>query len=131
LCYIFNMEFREDLNILNVACPPAGAAPGRLTVYRLVDNIPIKIEDIWSYKALYPAKVFKDECVARACSVFTDSRELRELRKMPNFKEKKIVVIDIMEKDGVLLKTPSKAHKSHISWWISMEFNLAAVKEAS
>ena len=125
------MEFREDLSIISVACPPIGAAPKRVTVYRLVDNIPIKIEDIWSYRALYPAKVFNDECIARACSVFTDSRELKELRKMPSLKEKKMVVIDIMEKDGVLLKTPSKTHKSHISWWISREFDLAVVKEAS
>ena len=125
------MEFREDLNILNVACPPAGAVPGRLIVYRLVDNIPIKIEDIWSYRALYPAKVFKDECIARACSVFSDSRELKELWKIPNFKEKKMVVINIMENDGVLLETPSKTHKSHISWWVSKEFRLTTVKEAS
>jgi len=125
------MEYREDLNIPNVACPPAGAVPARLTVYRLVDNVPIMVEDIWSYRTLYPSKIFKDECIARACSVFTDSRELKELRKIPNFKGKKMVVIDIMEKDGVLLGTPSKVHKSHISWWISKEFNLTTVKEAS
>ena len=125
------MEYREDLNVPNIICPPSEAASGKYTVYRLVDNIPLKVEDIWSYRTLYPAKVFKDECIARACSVFTDNRELKELRKIPSFKEKKIVVIDIVEKDGVLLKTPSKTHKSHISWWISKEFNLTTVKEAS
>jgi len=125
------MEYREELNIPNIICPPTEAISGRYTVYRLVDSIPIKVEDIWSYRALYPAKVFKDECIARACSVFTDSRELKELQKIPNFKKKKMVVIDIAEKDGVLLKTPSKAHKSHISWWVSKEFNLTSVKEAS
>lgn len=125
------MEYLEDLDIPDVTCPPEEAAPGNITVFRLVDNIPIKVEDIWSYHALYPLKVFKDECKARACSVFSDNKELKELKKMPNFREKKIVVIDIMEKDGVLLKSPGKTHKSHISWWISREFNLTKVKEAS
>jgi hypothetical protein len=124
------MEYREDLNIPNAICPPTEAVSGKYTVFRLVGSIPIKVEDIWSYRTLYPTKVFKDECIARACSVFADSNELKELRKIPNFKGKKIVVIDIVEKDGVLLKTPSKAHKSHISWWISKEFNLTTVKEA-
>jgi hypothetical protein len=121
------MEFLEDLNIPNTTCPPAEAAPGKHIVYRLVDNIPLKVEDIWSHHRLYPGKVFPDECIARACSVFTDCKDLKGLRKMPNFKEKKVVIINIEEKDGVLLKT---SKKSHYSWWISKEFGLAAVKEA-
>jgi hypothetical protein len=127
LCYNFIMEFLEDLSIPNKTCPPAEAASGRYIVYRLVDNIPLKVEDIWSYHALYPAKVFKDECIARSCSVFTDWEDLKGLQKMPKFKEKKIVVINIEGKDGVLLKT---FKKSHHSWWISREFDLAVVKEA-
>ena len=122
------MEFREDLTILNITCPPIEASSGRFTVYRLVNNIPIKTEDIWSYRALYPTKIFPDECIARACSVYTDFKDLQKLRKMPKFKEKKIVVIRIVEKDGVLLKTYTD---SHLSWWISKEFDLTAVKEAS
>jgi hypothetical protein len=122
------MEFREDLYIPNKTCPPAEAISERFTVYRLVDNIPIRVEDIWSYRALYPAKVFKDECIARACSVYTDFKDLKRLCKMPKFKMKKIVAISIEEKDGVFLKTFSD---SHFSWWISTAFNLAAVKEAS
>jgi hypothetical protein len=121
------MEFLEDLNIPNKTCPPAGAAPGRYVVYRLVDNIPLKIEDIWSYRVLYPVEVFKDECIARACSIFTECKDVKKLQKMPKFKEKKIVVINIEEKDGVLLKT---FKNSHYSWWIAKEFDLAAVKEA-
>jgi len=122
------MEFLEDLNIPNEICPPLEAASGRFTVYRLVDNIPIEVEDIWSYRMLYPAKIFKDECIARACSVCTDSKDLERLRKIPNFRTKKIIAIDIKEKDGVLLKTFTN---SHYSWWISKEFNLTSVKEAS
>jgi hypothetical protein len=122
------MEFREDLNIPNKTCPPAEAAPGKFIVYRLVDNIPIKVGDIWSYRALYPARVFSDECIARACSVFADYKDLKRLRKMPKFKMKRIVVINIDEKDGVLLKT---FDSSHFFWWISKEFDLTAVKEAS
>jgi hypothetical protein len=49
---------------------------------------------------------------------------------VPKFKEKKIVLINIEEKDGVLLGTPSRTDKSHHSWWISKEFDLTAVKEA-
>ena len=122
------MEFREDLSILNKTCPPTEAAPGKFVVYRFVDNLPIQVEDIWSYRALYPAKVFKDECIARACSVYADCKDLKRLWKIPKFKMKKIVVINIEEKDGVFLKTFSA---SHFSWWISTEFNLTAVKEAS
>ena len=83
-----HMEFREDLNIPNKTCPPTEAVSGRFTVYRLVDNIPIQVEDIWSYRALYPAKVFKNECIARACSVYGDSKDLKRLRKIPKFKRK-------------------------------------------
>ena len=122
------MEFREDLNIQNVTCPPAEAVSRKLNVYRLVDNIPIRVEDIWSYRTLYPTKIFKDECIARACSVYTDCKDLERLWKMPNFNRKKIIAINIEEKDGVLLKTFAN---THFSWWISKEFNLAAVKEAS
>jgi hypothetical protein len=124
------MEFREDLNIPGKTCPPAEAAPGKYVVYRLVDNIPLKVEDIWSYRALYPAKVFRDECIARACSVFTDYKDLNGIRKVPRFKGKKIVRIAIEEKDGVLLSTPSRTGKSHYSWWISKGFDLVSVKEA-
>ena len=121
------MEFREDLRILNTICPPTEAVSGRFTVYRFVDTVPIQVEDIWSYRALYPAKLFKDECIARACSVYTDCTDLKKLWKIPRFRMKKIVAISIEEKDGVLLKTFSD---SHYSWWISTKFNLATVKEA-
>jgi hypothetical protein len=124
------MEFREDLRIPNKTCPPEEAASGRYVVYRLVDSMPLKVEDIWSYRALYPAKVFRDECIARACSVFTDCKDIKELQKVPKFKGKKIVLIHIEGKDGVLLSTPGQTGKSHHSWWISKEFDLTAVKEA-
>jgi hypothetical protein len=122
------MEFREDLNIPNETCPPAEATTGKFIVYRLVDNIPIKVEDIWSYHTLYPTKVFKSECMARSCSVYTDCKDLKRLRKMPKFRGKMIVVINIEEKDGVLLKTSTF---SHYSWWISREFDLTAVRGVS
>jgi hypothetical protein len=123
------MEFREDLNIPNETCPPAEAASGKFIVYRLVDNIPIKVEDIWSYRTLYPTKVFgSGECMARACSVYTDCKDLNKLFKMPKFKGKMMVVINIEEKDGVLLKTSTF---SHHSWWISKEFDLTTVREVS
>jgi hypothetical protein len=124
------MEFFEDLNIEGRTCPPKEAVSGRFTVYRLADNIPLQVKDIWSYHTLYPIKVFPDECKARACSVYTEREDINNLRKMPKFKGKKAVLITIEEKDGVLLSTPSKAGKSHHSWWISKEFDLAAVKEA-
>jgi hypothetical protein len=124
------MEFLEDMNIPGETCPPAGAVPGRLEVYRIADNIPVKAEDIRSYHALYPAKVFRDACKARACSVFTDREELSGLLKMPKFKGKKAVRISIREKDGVLLSTPGRAIKSHYSWWVSREFDPASAKEA-
>jgi hypothetical protein len=127
------MEFLEDLNINGMSCPPKEASSQELAVYRLVDSMPITIKDIWSYRALYPVKVFKaDECKARACSVFADCEDARNLQKMPKFKEKKIVLINIGKKDGVLLKTPGKATRSHHSWWIAKEFDISSntIKEA-
>ena len=121
------MEYIEDLNIPNETCPPPGAVSGKFLVYRLVDNIPIKVEDIWSYRSLFPEKVSKvNECILRACSVFTDCKDLLRIKKSRYFNMKKIVVIEIEEKDGVLLKT---FEKSHFSWWISKEFKLTMVKE--
>jgi hypothetical protein len=131
-CYVSLMKFREDLNIKDMTCPPANAAPQKIAVYRLVDSIPMKVEDIWSYRILYPKKVFPDECKARACSVFSVCEEAKNLQKLPNFKRKKIVCINIEEKDGVLLNTPNRSAKSHFSWWISDTFNISSnnIKEA-
>ncbi|MDR1286537.1 MAG: hypothetical protein LBK08_02915 [Treponema sp.] len=127
------MEFLEDLNIKGMTCPPKGALPHKLIVYRLVDNMPITVKDIWSYRALYPVKVFRaDECKARACSVFADCEEAKNLQKMPKFRKKKIVLINIEKKDGVLLNTPGRMGKSHHSWWIAKEFDVSSdnIKEA-
>jgi hypothetical protein len=126
------MMFLEDLNISGMTCPPEDAVPYELGVYRLVDNMPIKTEDIWSYRTLYPAKIFKDECKARACSVFADCEAVKNLQKVPQFKKKKIVRINIEKKDGVLLNTPSPTAKSHYSWWIADTFNISSnnIREA-
>jgi hypothetical protein len=126
------MEFLEDLNIKDMTCPPENAAPQELVVYRLVDTMPITIHDIWSYRVLYPEKVFKDECKARACSVFINCEDARNLQKLPPFREKKIICINIERKDGVLLNTPGRMGKSHHSWWIAKEFNISSdnIKEA-
>jgi hypothetical protein len=96
--------------------------------------MPITIKDIWSHRALYPGKEFfnVDECKARACSVFTVCEEARNLQKVPKFMKKKIILINIGKKDGVLLNTPSKTAKSHHSWWIAKEFDISSdnIKEA-
>jgi hypothetical protein len=120
------MEFLEDLNINGMTCPPKEASSQELKVYRLVDSMPITIKDIWSYRALYPVKVFNDECKARACSVFTDCKDAKELQKVQKFKKKKIVLINIEKKDGVLLNTFNNAKKSHHSWWIAKEFDISS-----
>jgi hypothetical protein len=121
------MEFLEDLNIGGETCPPAEAVSDIYTVYRLVESVPIKIEDVWSYRALFPTKVFKvDECIARSCSVYTECEDLKNLQKIPKFRKRVIILINIKENDGVLLKT---FKDSHWSWWISKKFDLAAVKE--
>jgi hypothetical protein len=126
------MRFLEDLNIKGITCPPENAVPQEILAYRLVENIPITIQDIWSYRALYPKKVFKDECKARACSVFTDCGDARNLQKMSHFRKKKIICIHIGKKDGVLLNTPNKTAESHHSWWIAKEFDVSSdnIKEA-
>jgi hypothetical protein len=121
------MEFLEDLNIAGETCPPAETVSGNFDVYRLEEGMPITVKDVWSYRALFPAKVFADECIARACSVYTDREDIKKLLKIPKFSHKVIIVINIKENDGVLLKT---FMNSHYSWWISKEFDLAAVKEA-
>lgn len=121
------MEFLENLAIPNVLCPPLGAVPRNMVAYRLVDGIPIQIEDILSHRILFPTKLFPDECIARACSIFADIKDLTKLRKIPKFKTKRIVAINIREKDGVLLKTFGD---SHFSWWISLSFDICSIREA-
>jgi hypothetical protein len=122
------MEFWENLNINGMTCPPEDAVPKELVVYRLVDNIPIKKEDIKSHRALYPEKAFTnvDECQVRACSVFTDCNYARNLKKLRKFREKKIILINIEKKDGVLLNTPNKTTNLHYSWWIAKEFDISS-----
>jgi hypothetical protein len=127
------MEFLEDLNINGMTCPPKEASSQELAVYRLVDSMPITIKDIWSYRLLFPTRVFNvTECQARACSVFTGCEDVRNLQKVPKFMRKKIILINIEKKDGVLLNTPSKMAKSHHSWWIAKEFDISSdnIKEA-
>jgi hypothetical protein len=127
------MEFLENLDVPGLTCPPKSASPAKMAVYRLVDHTPMEPDDIWSYRKIYPNKVFRvDECKARACSVFTDREDVIKLKKIRNFKNKKLVLINIEEKDGVLLNTPGPIGKSHHSWWISKIFSITAnnVKEA-
>ncbi|GHV04710.1 hypothetical protein FACS189485_10590 [Spirochaetia bacterium] len=128
------MEFLEDLNIPGLTCPPEGARPVDMSVYRFVKHNPVEPSDIWSYREEYPGKVFhgKYKCQARACSVFVDHEDVTKLGKMSPFKNMKLVLIYIKEKDGVLLNTPALNGNSHHSWWVSREFTITAdnVKEA-
>jgi hypothetical protein len=119
------MEFIENLNIEGGICPPAAAFSGKTVVYRLVDTIPVQTSDFWSYRKIQPAKHFGvSECQARSCSVFIDYNEAKQLLKIAKFREKRIILINIKESDGVMVQTPSRTLKSHHSWWISRAFDI-------
>lgn len=117
------MEWKEDLSNLDTECPPKEAQNQDIWVYRIIDNLPSKNEDFYSYRHLYPSKKFKvSECQARACSVFKSIEETKSMLKLLG--KDCIIKIHIKETDGVLLDTPSFRSKTHMSWWISKSFDV-------
>ena len=117
------MEWKEDLSNLDTVCPPVDAQECDIWVYRLVDRLPSNDSDFYSYRKLYPSRKFQvSECQARACSVFEDIQDARTVKKIR--KSNYIISVHVLKNDGVLLYTPSRTAKSHMSWWISRSFDI-------
>ena len=115
----FEYDWFEDLP---ENCPPNGAEiPRGETYYRIVNSFPPRIEDFYSWRKLFPNKTHSNECIARAVSLRSSGAKCKKLLKLTRLKGKIVVKIELDETSGVVLKTGS--HKTHYSWWMSLNFN--------
>ena len=119
------MDFFEELPD---QCPPAKAIEPNGAYFRLIQETPIE-EDFHSHKLLgkWP-KSFANasECEASSLSLMDSFEEAHRLTKLPNNKGKKILRIDLVPKDGLLMQTGRNL--SHHSWWRSGAF---CIRESS
>lgn len=103
-------------------CPPEDAAPPASKYYRIGSNPPQE-EDFFSHRKLYPFKAFKvGECRARSVSIFDTLESVDIIRNIaPTLKNKYVLEVDLVEKDGVVLQTGN--NNNHYSWWKSANFD--------
>lgn len=111
------------------ACPPSDAfQPNNTAFYRLINNNHPREEDFWSYRKLYPSKIFHaNECIAMSCSLMMTIESCIDLIKLPAHSNKKIVKITLPSSAGLIKKTGRDA--SHHSWWRAHNFNPIPVCE--
>lgn len=101
-------------------CPPAGAEPDQLTVYRLVDNDPPTESDFIPQMVSQPHRTFPDPCQASGLSFYTEYEDAKKLfeRYPKGFRDKKIARGLTPADCGVLKNTPSKTAPTHITYWM-------------
>jgi hypothetical protein len=107
-------------------CPPANAVEPNGVYYRFVSSETITDDDFISLKMLKPDKNhWPKECQARALSLTKDiASSVEMIKKLPQFKTKRLAQVQLGPDDGLILNTPSSNNKNHISWWRSRSFNL-------
>ena len=115
------MEFRAHLP---GNCPPASAESASKDVYRFIDmnhSTPLP-EDFLSLRELNPNKPCPQgstECQYCGVSVFNSIDDVCRLRrKIPAFKLKKVALGNLTPDLGLIQHTPSRARKSHHTWWL-------------
>jgi len=103
-------------------CPPADAwPPVNQVFYRLVERYPPSDKDFYSQRRLNPDKPFRDECLARAVSVFACLRECASLRQLRRHSQKIIVRLTPPADSGVIKRTFRS--RGHYSWWLKKNYN--------
>lgn len=125
LTCIRRMTFYEELPD---QCPPEKAKEPSGAYFRLVHN-PTLEEDFHSHKLLgkWP-KCFANasECDASSISLMDTIDEAVRLTKLPTNKGKKVLCINLVPKDGLIMQTGR--NPSHHSWWRSTDF---CIRESS
>lgn len=99
-------------------CPPKDARKDNLVVFRLVSNIPPKLEDFISTIRESPHRSFSGEalCNAHGVSVFKKIEDIRKKReRFKNLKNKNIARCKISQNDGLIKET---GEPSHVTWWL-------------
>lgn len=104
-------------------CPPSDAfEPNNMVFFRLVEAYPPSEVDFLSVKRRSPNRQHGDECILKACSVFSSYDSCDVVRKAyRNFRNMLIVKIVLPPHSGVVLQTFNDPN--HYSWWISKGFN--------
>jgi hypothetical protein len=99
------------------SCPPSGAKPEDLEVYRLVENTPPVRNDFASH--VEAKKYYRPEEMCRACglSVYRDLNHIKATRsKFKPLKGMMIAKGRIMVDDGFVMQTSTPI--SHYTWWV-------------
>jgi hypothetical protein len=109
-------------------CPPSEAIePDNEVFCRAIEGDSAESSDFLSQREICGNdKVFEgvSECIARSVSL---SQNIQGILKLPRFKGKKFVEIELKKEDGLILQT---FKKSHYSWWRSQNFDFQNVKIA-
>lgn len=113
--------------ILSEDCPPAAAEEivSPRIVYRLVDNDPPADADFASWRLKNPGIPPRtvSECHARGVSVYSRSRDVRNLIRRNGAKEAWVCQVDLDRGAGRIQKTGAR---SHYTWWPRADFDLLA-----
>lgn len=109
--------------ILPADCPPPAAeeiVSPRL-VYRLVDNDPPADADFDSWRVKNPDEPPRNasECHARGLSVYSRSRDARNLIGRSGSQESRVCQITLDQGAGLIQKT---GRRSHYTWWPWADF---------
>ena len=113
--------------ILPADCPPAAAEEivSPRIVYRLVDGDPPADADFDSWRGKNPEAQPRtaSECQARGLSVFSRSRDVRNLIELSSAKEARICQVTLGRGAGRIQKTGGR---SHYTWWPRADFDILA-----
>lgn len=109
--------------ILPADCPPEAAEEivDRRIVYRLVAKDPPVAADFASWRAQNPGVPPRtaSECHARGLSVFSRSRDVRNLIELSGAKEARVCEVALDQGAGRIQKTGGR---SHYTWWPRADF---------
>ncbi|WP_440998067.1 hypothetical protein [Arhodomonas sp. SL1] len=97
-------------------CPPADAESPKGEYYRIVKTNPPSDQDFLSH-AERGKSGGGDCCMRCGLSVFSDVEEARHAKKVMPALGEHLVVAALDARHGRTKRTPSRRHKSHVTWW--------------
>lgn len=107
------------------SCPPATAnEPNGLIVYRLVKAADPSITDFYSHCKLgLPKPPTVNACRWSSCSVFASLDVIKNMMKLPKFKNHSAVTLTLTNAAGRV----HEGENSHYDWWVYASFDPIAV----
>lgn len=99
-------------------CPPNDAVrPSATCFYRFVAAFPPSERDFHSQRMLCPSRSFgQGECIASAVSLVDSLAGCGLVKKLPLYKNKRIVVMIVLPPESGLVKQTG-TNQWHYSWW--------------